>query len=85
MVDSFGVNTARLGINPLAVLDGNWCGRWIGIMFGITNQIRDWNMGSIYWSGLRDGDSDSLTKRNGTNLTKTNETGGFQVWWSFEK
>ncbi len=65
-----------------APVDGN---KDKSFIFGISNQIRDWNMGSIYWPGLRDGDRFSLTKRNGTKLTKTNETGVFQVFRSFNK
>ena len=54
-------------------------------LFGVPNQIRDWNMGSIYWPGVRDGDWYRLFDRNGTDLTKTNESGAFQVWWSYNK
>jgi hypothetical protein len=32
---------------------------------GITEQLREWQMGSFYWVGLRDGDWYSMTKRTG--------------------
>lgn len=58
-------------------------------MTGVPNQIRETNMGSVYWPGLRDGDDFSLTNRSGsgtnTILTITNSSGKDQVWWSFNK
>lgn len=32
---------------------------------GMTEQLRQWEMGSFYWVGLRDGDWYSMVKRNG--------------------
>ena len=32
---------------------------------GMTEQLREWQMGSFYWVGLRDGDWYSMTKRTG--------------------
>ena len=32
---------------------------------GMSDQLRDWEMGSFYWPGLRDGDWYSMTKRVG--------------------
>ena len=32
---------------------------------GMSDQLREWEMGSFYWPGLRDGDWYSMTKRNG--------------------
>jgi hypothetical protein len=31
----------------------------------ISSQLREWNMGSMYWPGLRDGDTYSMTVRTG--------------------
>ncbi len=46
---------------------------------GISNQLRAWGAGSCYWPGLRDGDSYSMTTRNGTassiTLTLNNSSG----------
>lgn len=33
---------------------------------GISQQLRDWKMGSFYWPGLRDGDWYSMTNKTGT-------------------
>lgn len=48
-------------------------------MRAITQQLRDWKMGSFYWPGLRDNDWYSLTKRSGTGagieLTISNQSG----------
>ena len=32
---------------------------------GMSDQLREWEMGSFYWPGLRDGDWYSMTKRTG--------------------
>ena len=32
---------------------------------GMSDQLREWEMGSFYWPGLRDGDWYSMTKRSG--------------------
>lgn len=46
---------------------------------GISNQLRGTGMGSFYWPGLRDGDTYSMTKKNGTGssiaLTVNNSSG----------
>lgn len=31
----------------------------------VSSQLREWNMGSMYWPGLRDGDTYSMTTRTG--------------------
>jgi endoglucanase len=54
-------------------------------MTAMSNTIREWNMGSIYWPGLRDGDHFSLTERqgHGMKLKVTNESGRILLQWSF--
>jgi hypothetical protein len=37
-----------------------------GYIRGISNQLRNWNMGSFYWPGLRDGDWYSMTIKDGS-------------------
>lgn len=51
-----------------------------------SSLIRDWNMGSIYWPGLRDGDDYSLTERVGATLALrvTNTSGRELLWQSFQ-
>ena len=48
-------------------------------MRAVTQQIRDWKMGSFYWPGLRDNDWYSMTTRSGTGsgirLSVSNSTG----------
>jgi len=54
---------------------------------GISQQLRDWKMGSFYWPGLRDGDWYSLTTRSGTganiNLTVSNASGLARMKYSW--
>jgi hypothetical protein len=46
---------------------------------GISQQLRDWKMGSFYWPGLRDGDWYSMTTKTGSGasieLTVPNKSG----------
>lgn len=46
---------------------------------GISQQLRDWKMGSFYWPGLRDGDWYSMTNKTGSGstieLTVPNQSG----------
>jgi len=52
---------------------------FVAYIRGISNQLRAWNMGSVYWPGLRDGDWYSLTEKSGSgssiNLTVKNASG----------
>ncbi|THF83244.1 RICIN domain-containing protein [Cohnella fermenti] len=52
---------------------------WTAYVRGISQQLRDWGMGSVYWPGLRDGDGYSLTTKSGTgssiDLTVNNSSG----------
>lgn len=43
----------------------------IAFMYGVPDQILDYSMGSIYWPGLRDGDSYSITNRGGSGVNIT--------------
>lgn len=54
-------------------------------VIAMANVIKDWNMGSIYWPGLRDGDDFSLTERTHDSLVLrlTNESGRVQLFNSF--
>jgi hypothetical protein len=38
---------------------------------GVSNQLRNWKMGSFYWPGLRDGDWYSMTKKSGSGANIT--------------
>jgi hypothetical protein len=54
---------------------------------GISQQLRDWKMGSFYWPGLRDGDWYSMTTRSGTGasivLTVSNQSGLARMQYSW--
>jgi len=54
---------------------------------GITEQLRNWEMGSFYWVGLRDGDWYSMTKRSGeganTTLEIVNQSGVDRMQYSW--
>src|SRR5579859_2697711 len=47
----------------------------IAYLQGLTNKLRSRKVGSIYWPGLRTGDSYSLFSLNGTTLTINNASG----------
>jgi hypothetical protein len=54
----------------------------------ITSQLRSWSMGSMYWPGLRDGDTYSMTTRSGSsgsnlNLTLVNQSGLDRLQYSW--
>ena len=59
----------------------------IAYMTGIPNQFRDWKMGSCLWVGLRNNDTTSITKLNGTgtdlSLTVTNESALARIKWGW--
>ena len=54
---------------------------------GVTSQLRDWQMGSFYWMGLRDGDWYSMTKKTGSGssitLTVPNASGLERMQYSW--
>jgi hypothetical protein len=49
----------------------------------VTDTARADSMGSVYWAGLKGGDSYSMTERSGTGLTVNNESGLEQVQWGW--
>ncbi|UJF32829.1 RICIN domain-containing protein [Paenibacillus hexagrammi] len=52
---------------------------WVAYVRGISSQLREWGMGSVYWPGLRDGDGYSMTTKSGSgsgiSLTVNNPSG----------
>jgi hypothetical protein len=56
-------------------------------MTGVTNQMRTWGMGSCLWVGLRNNDTTSITKLNGTgtnlSLTVTNASALVRIKWGW--
>lgn len=60
---------------------------FVAYLRGMTSQLREWNMGSCYWPGLRDNDWYSLTTKTGTganiNLTLNNQSGLDRVHYAW--
>lgn len=52
-------------------------------IIAMAGVIHEWNMGSIYWPGLREGDQFSLTSQEDGKLKITNRSGRDQVLKSF--
>ena len=54
---------------------------------GTTEQLRQWNMGSFYWAGLKEGDWYSMTKKTGTGsnikLEIVNQSGADRMQYSW--
>ncbi|MES2268996.1 MAG: RICIN domain-containing protein [Bacteroidota bacterium] len=70
VLTEFGVpmTTAKDYTGPIAA------DQEVAYMQGLTNQVRAYGMGSVYWPGIRNGDSYSMQQLNGTgtNLTVSN-------------
>lgn len=62
----------------------NYPNNRVAFMIGVPNQINDWNLGSMYWPGIRDGDDFRMFDRNGTTLTVRNTDGLRQMKWSYK-
>lgn len=60
---------------------------FVAYLRGMTSQLREWNMGSCYWPGLRDNDWYSMTTKTGTganiNLTLNNQSGLDRVHYAW--
>jgi hypothetical protein len=56
-------------------------------MNGMTNQFRDWGMGSCLWVGLRNNDTTAITQLGGTgtnlSLTVTNASALARIRWGW--
>lgn len=70
VLTEFG-DTMNTGINYTGAILGS---KDIAYIQGMTNEVRNLNMGSIYWPGVRTGDGYAMEQLNGsgTNLTLTN-------------
>lgn len=60
---------------------------FVAYLRGMTSQLREWNMGSFYWPGLRDNDWYSLTTRTGSganiSLSVNNQSGLDRVHYAW--
>lgn len=75
IISEFG-SPMTTGLNYTGPIESN---NNIAFMYGVPEQVREYMMGSIYWPGLRDGDSYSITLRESSGssiaLTVTNPSG----------
>jgi endoglucanase len=86
IVDEFGAPMTT-GIN-YNVGENNINGNYdIAFMYGVPNQIRAFGMGSVYWPGLRSGDTYTMEQLNGSgtniSLSNTNASGVVQLRWAW--
>jgi hypothetical protein len=83
IVTEYGADMTT-GINYNGPINGN---PRIAFMYGVPNKMRELGMGSVYWPGLRDGDTYSIQERSGTganiSLRTTNESGRVQIQWAW--
>jgi Ca2+-binding RTX toxin-like protein len=81
IVDEFGVPmTTGLDFNDFINGDKD-----IAFMKGVTDQIHAYNMGAVYWPGIRDGDNFRMENldSNGS-LSPTNESGFYRLRWAWD-
>ena len=75
VVTEFGTEM-KTGID----FNGEICGdEKIAYLRGMSAQISKWNLGSVYWPGLRDGDAFSLLERDPGNVIGVSNPSGMQV------
>lgn len=59
----------------------------VAFLQAATNTVRSLNMGSVYWPGLRAGDTDSLTTLTGSgadlSLLRNNRSGLDRIAWGW--
>ena len=65
-------------------INGNY---FIAYMYGVPNRARELGIGTVYWPGLRIGDTYSMQTLHGTgtnlSLTNNNASGRVQLRWSW--
>jgi len=65
-------------------INGNY---FIAFMYGVPNRARELGIGTVYWPGLRIGDTYSMETLHGTginlSLTNNNASGRVQLRWSW--
>jgi len=71
VVTEFG-DTMNTGINYTGPIGGSQDNAYI---MGFTNEIRTLGMGSVYWPGIRKGDSYAMMTLSGTTVSTTNSSG----------
>jgi hypothetical protein len=79
IVDEFGAPMTT-GINYLANHNG---ALYQSFFAAITDTARADSMGSVYWAGLKGGDSYSMEERSGSGLVNNNSSGVTQLRWGW--
>ena len=79
IIDEFGAPMTT-GINYLA--DHNDA-QYQSYLAAVTDTARSDGIGSVYWPGLRTGDTYTLQAHNGSGLSSTNSSGVTQVRWGW--
>ena len=79
IIDEFGAPMTT-GINYLA--DHNDA-QYQSYLAAVTDTARSDGIGSVYWPGLRTGDTYTLEQHSGSSLSNTNSSGVTQVRWGW--
>lgn len=58
-------------------------GQYQSYLAAVTDTARTDSMGSVYWAGLKTGDSYSMESHNGSGLSNNNASGVTQVRWGW--
>jgi hypothetical protein len=85
ILDEFG-SSMTTGLNYNGPVNGS---NEIAYLQSVTNRLRQLHMGSVYWPGLRTGDTYSLTALHGSgtslSLSVTNNSGADRVEWGWHR
>jgi len=79
IIDEFGAPMTT-GINYLTNHNG---AQYQSFLAAVTDLARADGMGSVYWAGLKSGDSYSMEAKSGSGLTDNNASGVTQVRWGW--
>ena len=79
IIDEFGAPMTT-GIDYLTNHNG---ALYQSFFAAITDTARADSMGSVYWAGLKSGDSYSMEERSGTGLVSNNSSGVTQLRWGW--
>lgn len=80
IIDEFGAPMTT-GVNYLTNHNN---GQEQSYLAAVTDTARTDGMGSVYWAGLKTGDSYSMEAHNGSSLSNNNASGVTQVRWGWD-
>lgn len=85
ILDEFGASMTT-GLNYNGPINGS---NEVAYIQSVTNRLRELHMGSVYWPGLRTGDTYSLTTLHGSgtalSLTVNNASGADRLAWAWHR